>query len=84
MLARSSPTARETQLVVLGAAAEEASAPHADGKCHAIAAAVPLDTVDFRKFLREVKQPVVIFLILPVTVGKSRRAAFILPIVILR
>jgi hypothetical protein len=84
MLARSSPAAKETRLIVLGAAVEEASAPHADGKRKAAAAAVAPATVVFRKFLREVKQPGVLLSTLLVTSAESRGTASCFPTSIFR
>ena len=84
MLARSSPAARETRVVDLPMAAEGASAPHAEGRRQDTAATVPPATVDFRKLLREVKQPVVIFSTLSVTIAQSRGTASVLPIPIFR
>jgi hypothetical protein len=84
MLARSSPAARDTRLVELFEAAEVTSAPHAEGRPQVAAATVPTATVDCRKFLREVKQPVVIFPTLSVTNAESRGTASSLPISIYR
>src|SRR5208337_3468371 len=84
MLARSSPAARETRLVELSRAAEGASAPKADGKRPATAATVPAAAVVFRKSLREVKEPVVIFLTLPIAIAESRGTASSFPIPIFR